>query len=202
MNHAVGEDWKQKTSRSSHPFLIIPEVFGPDECREIISLFGGYPAAPGMSWNRDSGYGVNPDTRQVATAYIPRQPKTLWVYQRMDEIFFKTASYWGLDVRETVEDVKYLVYRESDHFSQWHIDIGEDRGSRRKLSMSIELCDSSEYEGGELQIFPSDKGHVAGPYRPAGVAIVFPSHRYHRVMPITRGTRYALVNWISGPPLR
>lgn len=201
MNHAVDEDWKQKTSRPHHPFLALPGVFSPDECREIISLFGEYPAAPGMTWN-GSGYSVSRETRQLTTAYVPREPRALWVYEQMDRVFFKTASYWGLDVRETVEDVKYLVYREADHFGQWHMDIGGDYSSRRKLSMSVELCDSSEYEGGDMQIFPTDEGHVAGPSRSAGTAIVFPSHRYHRVTPVTRGTRYALVNWISGPPLR
>jgi len=201
MSHAVSEDWKQQISRPHHAFVAIPGVFSPDECRGIISLFSGYPAAPGMTWN-GSGYSVNPETRQLMTAYVPRDPRTLWVYERMDKVFFKLASYWGFDVRETVEDVKYLVYRESDHFGQWHMDIGGDYSSRRKLSMSVELCDSSEYDGGDMQIFPTTEGHVAGPSRMAGTAIVFPSHRYHRVMPVTRGTRHALVNWISGPPLR
>ena len=201
MDHVASKDWTQQTSRPHHPFLAIPEVFSPDECRAIISLFSEYPVAPGMTWN-GSGYSVNPERRQVTTAYVPRDPRTLWVYERMDKVFFKTAAYWGFDVRETVEDVKYLVYRESDHFSQWHIDVGEDYSSRRKISMSIELCDSSEYEGGDMQIFPTDKGHEAGPSRRAGNALVFPSYRYHRVTPVTRGTRHVLVNWISGPPLR
>jgi PKHD-type hydroxylase len=201
MNQAVDEDWKQKASRPHHPFLAVPDVFSLDECREIISLLGGYPAAPGMTWN-GNGYSVNPEARQLTTAYVPRDPKTLWIYDRMDRVFFKTASTWGLDVRETVEDLKYLVYSESDHFGQWHVDIGGDYSSRRKLSMSIELCDSSEYEGGHLQIFPNVEGHVAGSSRSPGTAIVFPSHRYHRVTPVTRGTRHALVNWISGPPLQ
>ena len=176
-------------------------MFSPDECREIITLFAEYPIEPGVTWN-GSGYSVNPEMRQLSTAYVPRDPRTTWVYERMDKVFFKTASYWGLDVRETVEDVKYLVYGQSDHFRQWHVDIGGDHSSRRKLSMSIELCDSSEYDGGDMQIFPVDDGHVAGPSRSAGTAIVFPSHRYHRVTAVTRGTRHAIVNWISGPPLR
>jgi PKHD-type hydroxylase len=201
MTHAAGEDWKQTTSHPYHPFVAVPGVFNADECREIISLFGGFPSTPGMTWN-GGGYSVNSETRQLMTSYVPRQSRTSWVYDRMDRVFFKTASYWGLDVRETVEDVKYLVYRETDHFSQWHMDIGPDYSSRRKLSMSIELCDSSEYEGGDMQIYPNDQGHVAGPSRAAGTAIVFPSHRYHRVTPVTRGTRHVLVNWISGPPLR
>ncbi len=186
--------------RPHHPFLSIPGVFSADECREIIALFGEHIAVPGTTWN-GSGYSVNPETRQLMTAYVPRDPRTSWVYERMDTVFLKTAKYWGLDVRETVEDVKYFVYREADHFCQWHMDVGGDHSCRRKLSMSVEICDSSEYEGGEMQIFPTDQGHVAGPVRAAGTAIVFPSYRFHRVTPVTRGARHVLVNWISGPPL-
>lgn len=40
------------------------------------------------------GHSVNPETRQLTTAYIPREPKTVWIYNRMDKVFFKTASYW------------------------------------------------------------------------------------------------------------
>lgn len=200
MVHTVDEDWKTQTNRAHHPFLAVPDVFTDDECREIIALCGAYPTAPGKTWN-GGGYGVNPETRRLTTAYVPREPASTWIYERMDKVFFAAAKYWGLHVCETVEDLKYLVYRESDHFTQWHMDIGADYSSRRKLSMSIELCASTAYEGGDVQIFPIEQGHVAGPTRAAGTAVLFPSHRYHRVTPVTRGIRHALVNWISGPPL-
>jgi PKHD-type hydroxylase len=119
----------------------------------------------------------------------------------MDRAFFDAAAGWAFDVRRTLEDLKYMVYRAGSHFTQWHVDVGEDYSNLRKLSMSVELNDSADYDGGDLEVFPS-VGHAAGPTRRAGTAIVFPSHSYHRVTTVTRGTRHALVNWISGPPLR
>jgi len=120
----------------------------------------------------------------------------------MDEAFLRFARVWGFDVERTLEDLKYLVYGPGSHFAQWHVDVGADYSNLRKLSMSVALSGSADYDGGELHIFPEDTRHVAGARRAPGTAIVFPSHSYHRVTPVTRGSRHVLVNWISGPPLR
>ena len=85
----------------------------------------------------------------------------------------------------------------------WHSDYGVSpkRGVYRKLSMTIQLSDPSEYEGGELEIvdyynrthiFPKEKG----------MFIVFDSRIPHRVCPVTNGTRMSLVGWANGPKLR
>jgi PKHD-type hydroxylase len=115
----------------------------------------------------------------------------------MDKIFFETAQEWGIEVHKTVEDLKFLIYRKGSHFSTWHADVGHDYSRLRRLSMSIELCDPHEYEGGEL-LFPNVEAHVGGAVRTAGTAVVFPSCRLHRVTPVTNGVRFAIVNWISG----
>ena len=38
--------------------------------------------------------------------------------------------------------------------------------------------------------------------RPQGSVIVFPSFVWHRVTPVTKGTRYSLVLWTCGQPFR
>ncbi len=79
-------------------------------------------------------------------------------------------------------------------------------GKIRKISVTISLNDPDEYEGGNLQF---DFGpHAAERYltcteiRPKGSVIVFPSHVYHQVSPVTRGTRYSLVCWSLGAPFK
>ena len=37
---------------------------------------------------------------------------------------------------------------------------------------------------------------------PKGSIIVFPSHLWHRVRPVTSGTRYSLVTWNLGKPFK
>ena len=37
---------------------------------------------------------------------------------------------------------------------------------------------------------------------PKGSIVVFPSHVWHRVKPVTSGTRYSLVVWSIGDPFK
>ena len=68
-----------------------------------------------------------------------------------------------------------------------------------------------EYEGGNLEFdfrkvfdFESRKKHIreCTEIRPRGSIIVFPSFVWHRVNPVTRGTRYSLVMWNLGWPFK
>ena len=197
----MNDGWEALRTKSHLTPEIIPDLFSPDECVRIIQLFAAHELQPGRIWH-GAGYDVDSSRRNLETAYIPRADDTRWIYDRMDRAFFEAASAWKLDVRRTLEDLKYMVYRPGSHFAQWHVDIGEDYSSLRKVSMSVELNSSTEYDGGELQLFPTASQHAAGSIRGPGTAIIFPSHSYHRVTPVTRGTRHAIVNWISGPPLR
>ena len=194
-------DWKTVDERTISPYVVVPNVFSKSECKSIIASLDKYERTPAVTWHGDQ-YSVNPQWRSLETANITRSENVRWIYERMDKVFFWAAELWDLDVRSTLEDLKYLVYNAGSHFSQWHRDSGYKHTALRKISMSIELCDNCEYEGGELHVFPDCREHVAGPERKPGHAVVFPSHHYHRVTEVTKGTRYALVNWICGPALR
>jgi hypothetical protein len=79
-------------------------------------------------------------------------------------------------------------------------------GKIRKLSMTINLCEPEEYEGGDLKFdfglhrHKGDRYHVCEEIKPRGSIIVFPSFVHHCVTPVTRGTRYSLVLWTLGDP--
>ena len=78
-------------------------------------------------------------------------------------------------------------------------------GKVRKLSVTISLSDPLTYKGGNLRfdLGPHSDGeryHLCTEIRPRGSIIVFPSHVYHQVTPVTRGTRYSLVAWNIGKP--
>ena len=73
----------------------------------------------------------------------------------------------------------------------------------RKLSMIINLTDPNEYKGGELQFdFRNEAAgkniHTCEAMKEKGSIVIFPSFVWHRVTPVTEGTRYSLVNWIVG----
>ena len=78
--------------------------------------------------------------------------------------------------------------------------------------MTCQLTDGSEYEGGELEFdFRNYDPHMrdeakhlkqAEEILPKGSIIVFPSFVWHRVKPVTKGTRYSLVMWNLGYPFK
>lgn len=76
----------------------------------------------------------------------------------------------------------------------------------RKLSVTLSLNDPSEYTGGNLKFdlgpHNKDRYHTCKEIRPRGSLIVFPSHIYHQVTPVTKGTRFSLVAWNLGKPFR
>ena len=84
---------------------------------------------------------------------------------------------------------------------QWHADIGPDILSTRKISITVQLSEADEYEGGDLQLFRGgdyEKGEFDVAYRGAGSVFIFPSYILHRVTPVTKGTRKSFVLWLGG----
>jgi PKHD-type hydroxylase len=74
--------------------------------------------------------------------------------------------------------------------------------------MTCQLTDGSEYKGGELQFdfrnynpnLRDESEHLitVKEILPKGTVVVFPSFLWHRVKPVTEGTRYSLVMWNLG----
>lgn len=79
-------------------------------------------------------------------------------------------------------------------------------GKVRKISMTINLNAPGEYDGGNLKFdfgpHSANRFHECTEIRPQGSIIIFPSFVYHQVTPVTRGTRYSLVLWSCGDPMK
>lgn len=73
-------------------------------------------------------------------------------------------------------------------------------GPARKLSMSLVL--ESEFTGGELEIHDAFQNRNVTFDIKHGHVVIFPSWLLHRVKPVTSGTRYSLVAWMSGPEFK
>ena len=122
------------------------------------------------------------------------------------EIFFlvqetnKAIRNFDISFAEHVQFTKYQL----NQYYGWHSDDNHAyKNKDRKLSVIISLNDSKNYTGGDVllkdmsaisenEVFKCDQ------LKNTGTVIVFPSLILHKVMPITSGTRYSLVNWIVG----
>ena len=82
-------------------------------------------------------------------------------------------------------------------FYDFHIDTGLYAStSFRKLSLTVQLSSATSYDGGNL-ILKYGREDETMPSR-RGTGVFFPSYILHRVTPVERGTRYALVAWFRG----
>jgi len=101
-------------------------------------------------------------------------------------------------------EVQYTEYHGSEggHYS-WHHDINwnRDDGLDRKLSITVQLSDPSEYDGGDFE-FSEVENPDPEQSKAKGTVLIFPSYLQHAVSPVTSGVRKSLVAWFEGPTWR
>ena len=144
-----------------------------------------------------------------------------WIYKEIHP-YVREANRlagWNFDWDRS-ESCQFTKYKLNQYYD-WHCDGWDqpynkpdtlDHGKIRKLSMTCQLTDGSEYKGGELEFdFRNYDPHMRDESKhriqckeilPKGSIIVFPSFVWHRVKPVTSGTRYSLVVWHLGKPFR
>lgn len=110
-------------------------------------------------------------------------------------------QFWNFDI-DGMEDGQLIEYNVGDKYD-WHIDSLFQEGSdvERKLTVIIQMSESEEYEGGDLELM-LEKVPDKETLRRKGTILIFPSFIHHRVTPITKGTRKSFVGWIRGPQFK
>lgn len=178
-------------------------VFNDIECKSIISEFSSKTTNNAVIGSGTSRI-IDPAVRKSMIYWIPKTAAYSWIYKRILNMVSKiNLESFNFDISGIDEDIQYTEYDESytGHYI-WHTDIGKYASSNcRKISVSIQLSDPTEYEGGELQIGEYDS-NLAKIDKAIGSAVIFPSFKRHQVTPVTRGRRCCLVVWVSGPPFR
>ena len=197
----------------------LPKFYSKPECKKIIKLGLSQESGEARVGAIDTAR-VDKDIRDTEIAWLEEQ----WMYDRIAPAIHDCCTNAGWQTSwDWMESIQFGIYGEGQ-FYNWHQDnraiyTKENEqtkheswiGKTRKISATISLND--DYEGGEMQIwqpawFVGDelpKGIVHSPGKkrgvaPAGTLIVFPSSMYHRVTPVTKGTRYSLVIWCLGKP--
>lgn len=158
-----------------------------------------------------------------------------WIYEKLHGFVLDAnqKSGWNFDF-DTAQELQFTTYNK-DGFYGWHADSGICHHSKylkdvpekekvkgkenfytndprmvgkiRKLSMTLNLTDPKEYEGGDLMFdmgehSPDDRHFKSNNIKERGSLTIFPSFMYHQVTPVTKGTRHSLVCWILGEPFK
>lgn len=183
------------------PVLIVPRVFEPAFCRELIARYQQHGGV-------ESGF-----MRQVGS-------KTVGVYddsfkKRNDFFFDTTAEHAALRtaiqqrmyrrlIPEIEKAFQYKVTRmerylvacyasEEGGFFRAHRDNTTAGTAHRRFACTLNL-NAEEYDGGELRFpeFGLEKTYRA----PTGGAVIFSCSLLHEATPVTRGERYAFLPFL------
>ena len=134
------------------------------------------------------------------TSNIGNFPKFFEPFQTLIENLILNANHtWGFNIKNMHH--LYAEYTQSESHLAWHNDIGPYPFNTRKISFSINLNNTDEFEGGNLE-FNLGEGEVIIAPQNKGSVTIFPSFLLHRVTPITKGIRKVLVGFVEGPPYK
>tara|TARA_S200002703_G_scaffold144481_1_gene138181 strand:- start:39 stop:662 length:624 start_codon:yes stop_codon:yes gene_type:complete len=142
----------------------------------------------------------------------------LWIYKELHPFVQEANQKSGWNFEWDSSEICQFTKYKNNQFYDWHCDSWKKpyndpgnirHGKVRKLSMTCQLTDSSEYKGGELEFdFRNDNPNKKrNTYKcteilSKGSIIIFPSFVWHRVKPVRSGTRYSLVVWHLGKPFK
>jgi len=134
--------------------------------------------------------------RKSSVKWLPHDERWSWLTDKIISLVLDANKIWAFDLHSIIDDIQYTEYDGEGGHYDWHIDIGPDNISHRKISIVIQLSDENDYVGGDLELMTGN-GHSVVPRGKGNVAI-FPSFLLHRVTPLTSGNRKSLVLWVGG----
>jgi PKHD-type hydroxylase len=188
------------------------DAFSKDECKEIIRLGESRILKPARIKEKidndvikevkeeQQEFGVDKKIRDSKIGWI-YPDDAHWIYERLSNAITNLNNdYFKFDLFGLIEGLQFTKYEApSGHYGA-HIDKCFD-GIIRKLSISVQLSDPKDYEGGDLEFNFGGSGAEKTP-KEQGKLIAFPSYVVHEVRPVTKGTRYSLVAWVTGTPFK
>ena len=207
----------------SNYYWYFQSAIPPRICDDIIK----YGLSQAETMARTGGYGDRELTKQEIKDMKRKRNSDLvwlndaWIYKEIQPYVNQANRNAGWNFEWNFsESCQFTKYKLNQYYD-WHCDSWDkpydklntkEYGKIRKLSMTCQLTDGSEYEGGELEFdFRNYDPHMrdeskhlrqAREILPKGSIIVFPSFVWHRVKPITKGVRYSLVVWNLGYPFK
>jgi len=173
------------------PVLVLPRVFEPDFCSQVIRLWQ-------KGDHQDSG--VSSRYGNVGVLELKRTEDYMVVEPMMQKAISDRLAWrigpelikvFAFDREFSFDAHVVLSYSaEGKHFFGAHRDNGAPTTADRAFAVSLNLND--DYEGGEL-VFPEYAGVKVSP--PAGAAAVFSCSVLHRALPVTRSRSFVLTTF-------
>lgn len=170
-------------------FEIKNNVFNKEQCIEIIkqreikikhqSILG-----PENQPVRDSNcYFFNKNENSVINLAM----------QKMLNIVDEYNKKYNFELSVGLPFVQLTEYTPNQYYHT-HIDLGAGQASFRKVTIVIQLSDTTTHDGGISFCYDIDKIYKIDLRQ--GDAVIFPSFVQHKADIVTYGTRHSLVGWV------
>jgi len=173
-----------------HLYAFWNNAFSKEECQTIINIAKDKGLVKGTTMGES-------DVRDSKISWLYPVDKMEFVFRRVTDIVLNlNEKYFKFDLFGLNEGFQFTNYESPSGKYGKHIDRAINT-SVRKLSISIQLTNPEDYEGGELKLYDGEEeGTVMD--KAQGTLILFPSYVLHEVMPITKGERNSLVTLVTG----
>jgi PKHD-type hydroxylase len=183
--------WQFQSDKTEN-WAYMDNLFTPEECAEIIAIGNSKLQAAAVN-------GENQGVRESQIAWLHGNDIEFAFRRVTDGVLNLNNQFFNFDLFGLAEGFQFTRYDAPTGHYGMHIDKTL-YGTVRKLSLTIQLSSPEDYEGGELALQISKEADLMP--KELGKMIVFPSYVLHEVRPVTKGTRYSLVAWITGKPFK
>lgn len=178
------------------PILIVPRVFEPEFCRQLINLYNenGGNESGFMREREGKTIGIQDHSFKKRKDYnIESEDIKTAIRQRLSRrLVPEIAKAYQFPVTRIERYIVACYDSNSGGFFRPHRDNTTKGTAHRRFAVTINL-NAEEYEGGNLR-FPEFGSKT---YRaPTGGAVVFSCSLLHEATPVTKGTRYATLPFL------
>jgi PKHD-type hydroxylase len=172
-------------------------VLSTEECKKIIEVAKNKNLEQGVVFDKENYQ----NERESNICWLDQTDDLNWLFTKIAQTCFEINKLcFKFDLNGILEPLQFTNYKAPSGRYDKHVDCGGLNTNVRKLSISIQLTDPKEYEGGELFLYDKDEPDMME--KEQGALIVFPSYVLHEVKPVTKGERNSLVCWITGKPFK
>jgi PKHD-type hydroxylase len=173
-------------------FAFWNNAFSKEECQTIINIAKDKGLIKGSTKGGDTK-----DVRDSKISWLYPVDGMDWVFRRVTDITLNlNERFFKFDLFGINEGFQFTNYEAPSGKYGKHVDRAINIPVR-KLSISIQLTNPEEYEGGELKLYEGEEEGIIMD-KTQGTLILFPSYVLHEVMPVTKGERNSLVTWVTG----
>ena len=166
-------------------------AFTKEECQKIINIAKDKGLIKGTTKGES-------DVRDSKISWLYPTDNMEWVFRKVTDITLNlNERFFKFDLFGLNEGFQFTNYEAPSGKYGQHVDRSMNIPVR-KLSISIQLTNPEEYEGGELKLYDGDDDKANIMDKAQGTLIIFPSYVLHEVMPVTKGERNSLVTWVTG----